>query len=123
MNEDKCRCQCKELIDKGIWDKRFIWDSSNCECEYDKSCHTGEYLEYKNRKCKKMLVDKLVEKCDENIDVKKLHPTELHSSKMIYKSTLNDFKKICSSYTAYIVLFAIFSIISRSISSVFIYFT
>ena len=23
-NKDKCICQCKELIDKGIWDKRFI---------------------------------------------------------------------------------------------------
>ena len=23
-NEDKCRCECKELIDKGICDKGFI---------------------------------------------------------------------------------------------------
>ena len=51
----------------------------------------GEYFDYKNRKCRKTLVDKLVEKCEENVDVKKLHATELHSSKMIYKSTLNDF--------------------------------
>ena len=33
-----------------------------------------------------------------------------------------DFQKICSSCTVYIVLFAIFFIISVSISSVFIYF-
>ena len=25
-NEDKCRCECKELIDKGICDKGFIWN-------------------------------------------------------------------------------------------------
>ena len=29
-NEDKCRCECKEvLIDKGICDKGFIWNPSN----------------------------------------------------------------------------------------------
>ena len=32
-NEDKCRCEYKELIDKGICDKGFIWNPSNCECE------------------------------------------------------------------------------------------
>ena len=31
-NKDKCRCECKELIDKGICDKGFIWNSNNCEC-------------------------------------------------------------------------------------------
>ena len=34
-NEDKCRCECKELIDKGTCDKGFIWNPSNCECECD----------------------------------------------------------------------------------------
>ena len=36
-NEDKCRCECKELIDKGSCDKGFIWNPSNCKCECDKS--------------------------------------------------------------------------------------
>ena len=35
-NEDKCRCEYKELIDKDVWDKAFIWNPSNCECECDK---------------------------------------------------------------------------------------
>ena len=30
-NEEKCRRECKELIDKGACDKRFIWNPSNCE--------------------------------------------------------------------------------------------
>ena len=47
-NDDKCRCECKELIDKEMCDKGFIWNPSNCECECDKSCDTGEYLDYKN---------------------------------------------------------------------------
>ena len=40
-NEDKWRCECRELIDKGVCDKGFIWNSSNCECECDKSFDIG----------------------------------------------------------------------------------
>ena len=36
-NEDKCRWECKELIDKGSCDKGFILNPSNCDCECDKS--------------------------------------------------------------------------------------
>ena len=39
----KCRCECKELTDKGMCDKGFIWNPSNCEFECDKSCDKGEY--------------------------------------------------------------------------------
>ena len=28
-NNDKCRCECKELIAKGICDKGFTWNPSN----------------------------------------------------------------------------------------------
>ena len=52
-NKDKCRCECKELIDRGVCDKGFIWNPSNCECECDKSCGTGEYLDYSSCKCRK----------------------------------------------------------------------
>ena len=34
LNEDKCRCECKELIDKGIFNKGFIWNPNNCQSEY-----------------------------------------------------------------------------------------
>ena len=67
-NEDKYMCECKELIDKDVCDKGFIWNPSNCECEYDKSCDIGEYLDYSNCKCRKKLVDKLIEECTENIE-------------------------------------------------------
>ena len=60
-NDDKYRCECKELIDKGVCDKGFIWNPSNCECEFDKSCNFGKYLDYKNCKCRKKIIDKLVE--------------------------------------------------------------
>ena len=64
QSNDKYRCECKELIDKGICDKGFIWNPSHCECECDKSCDVGEYLKFKN--CRKRLIDKLVEECIEN---------------------------------------------------------
>ena len=97
-NNDRCRCECKKLIDKGI------------KC--DRSCDTGQYLDYKNCKCRKKLVDKLVEECGKNI-------TE---NEMVYNGTLNDYKKVCNSCTIYIGLFALAFLIIFSISSAFIYF-
>ena len=41
-NDDKFRWECKELIDKGMFDKGFIWNPSNCECECDKACDVSE---------------------------------------------------------------------------------
>ena len=61
-----------ELIDKGTCHKGFIWNPSNCECECYKSCDSSEYLDYKNCKCKKRLVDKLDDECTENIDERRL---------------------------------------------------
>ena len=50
------------------WDKRFIWNTSNCECECDKLCDVRQYLDYKNFKYRRKLIDKLVEECGENIE-------------------------------------------------------
>ena len=116
-NEDKCRCECKELIDKGMCDKGFIWNPSNCECEFDKSCDIGEYLDYKNCKCRNKLGHKLVEECSENIDGNKI----LHNE-TLNVIPLNDYKKVCNSCSIYPVLFAVFFISSICTSSVFIYF-
>ena len=52
---------------KGVCEKGSIWNPSNCEWKCDKSCDVGEYLDYENCKCREKLVDKLVEKCTENI--------------------------------------------------------
>ena len=109
-NNEKCRCECKELIDKGRCDKEFVWNSSIYECECDKSCGIGQYLDYK--KCRKELINRLVEECGEDID----------ENELIYNVTLNDHRKVCNSCTLYIVLLVIFLIKSISISSAFIYF-
>ena len=59
-NSDKRRCECKELIEKSRYNKRFIWISSNCEFECGKSSDVKEYLDYGNSKCREKLVEKLV---------------------------------------------------------------
>ena len=49
--------RCKELIDKGLCDKGFVWNPSNRDCECDKSCDVGGYLDYENCKCRETLID------------------------------------------------------------------
>ena len=71
-NKDKCWCECKELIDKGVCDKGFIRNPSNCEFEYHKACDVGEYLDHENCKCRKKLVAPLIEECTEIAEEVKL---------------------------------------------------
>ena len=101
-NVDKYRCECKELIDKGVCDKGFIFNLSNCECECDKSCSSGEYLDFSNCKCRKKLVDPLVEECTENIE----------ETKLVNITVENENNGRCNSYVVYMVLIFIFFIIS-----------
>ena len=116
-NEDKCRCESKELINKGMYDKGFIWNPSNCEFECDKSCDIGEYLDYKNCNCGKRITDKLPEACSENI-----YENETLGIIPLNAIPLNVYKKVCNSFMVYIVLFVVFLITSICICSVFMYF-
>ena len=63
-NDDKCRCEWKELIDTGKCCNGFIWNPSICEC--DKSCDVAEYLDYANSRCRKRL-NKLVLECEDEM--------------------------------------------------------
>ena len=83
-----------------------------CECECDKSCDVGEYLDYANCKCRKRLIYELVEKCDDDID----------GNQMVYNATLNDCRSVCKSCTLYIVLLIITFIIIIGISGACFYF-
>ena len=106
-NKDKCRCECKELIDKGMCDKGFIWNPSNCECGCYKLCDVGQILDYKHCKCRKRLIDKLVEECSESIDGNKMLPNETLNAILLNTIPLNDYKKVRASCTLYIVSFAV----------------
>ena len=87
-NNEKCRWECRELIKIGRRDKGFVWNHSDCDCECDKSCDVGEYLDFKNCKCRKK-IDELVEEFSGNID----------GNEMIYNSTLNNYENLCNSCT------------------------
>ena len=104
-NKTNCRCECKELIDKAVYDKGFIWNPSICECECDKSSDVGEYLDYENCNCRKKLVDKLVDECTESIDEVKIAEVTLTEKVLAY----------C------IVLFSISFTINVGISTYFVY--
>ena len=95
------------MIDKGVCDKAYTWNPSNCECKCDKSCDVGEYLDYENCKCRKRLVDELVDECDENIDEVKI---------------VSESKNKCNYCILYIVLFSIFFIIDVGIAAYFVYY-
>ena len=112
-NKNKCRCECKELINKGICDKGFIWNPSNCECECDKNCDIGEYLDYENCKCRKKLVDKLIDECTETIEEVKL--AEITLAK-------NENENKCSSCKVYIVLMIVVFTIFIGITIYLVYY-
>ena len=83
------------------------------ECECDKSCDIGEYLNYSNCKCRKKLFDKLVEGCAENIE----------ETRLVEKTSAeNENKHKCSSCIQYIVLFSIFFTVSIRIATYSAYF-
>ena len=57
-----CKCRCR--LDESVSNNKQRWNEDKCRCECDKSCNIGEYLDYKNCKCAKMIIDKLVEDCN-----------------------------------------------------------
>ena len=67
---------------------------------------------YAHCKCRKILIDKLVEECSENID----------ENELVYNATFNDYEKVCNSCTICIVLLTICFIIDVYISSICFYF-
>ena len=96
-------------------DEGFVWNPSNCDCECDKLCDIGEYLDYKNCKCRRKIIDKLVEECSENID----------GNEMLYNETLDIISvsdnKTSDSCILYIILFSMFLTIIKS-TAIYVYF-
>ena len=93
-------------------DKDFIWNPSNCECERDKTCDISEYLDDENCKCRKKLVDKLIDECSETVE-------EVKQAKITLAKNENSYK--CSSCTVYIVLMiVVFTILPELLLILFI---
>ena len=69
------------------------------ECEWDESCNINKYLDYSDCKCKKKLIDPLVEECTKNINETSL-----------VKKTLGKTEDRCDSFVVYRALFWTFFI-------------
>ena len=102
----------KDLVNKMVCNKGYIWNPNNCASECDKSCGIGQYLDYKNYICRNSLLDKLVEECINVTD------GDTAYNKTLITTSSND----CFSCTPYIVLFQAFLSISVTISGAFVYF-
>ena len=114
-NEDKCKCECKELVDKQECNRGFIWNPSDCNCECNKSYNLSQYLDYKNCKCRKKAAYSLAEECDKNTDKNEVIHNETLSIKEYNKSANSD---PCKPY----VSLSIFFNVSITISDTFVYF-
>ena len=109
-NNDKCGCECKESFDKGVCDKGYTWNPSNCECECDKACEFGEYLDYENCKCRRKLVHKLVDECNETVD-EETSLVKINSTKWKHNSCI-----------LHIVFFPTLFTINIGIAACFVYY-
>ena len=54
QNDDKCRCEYKELINKGKFGDGFVENPSIYECK--QSSDIGEYLDYANVRVENVLL-------------------------------------------------------------------
>ena len=79
----------------------------------DKACDVSKYLDHENCKCRKKLVDKLVDERAETVEEAKIAKITLAKNENKYK---------CSSCTLYIVLFLILFTINVGIGIYFTYF-
>ena len=110
----KFKCECKELIDKCLRDKGYIFNSINCKCEYHKSCNTSQYLDYLDCQCKNKIIDLIVEKCTEYDDDKtKLVNITDNQTKIVNKTVKNSCK-------VYIVL-TVVSIVISTVYTIYLF--
>ena len=95
-NKDKCRCEC--LIDKK-YDNNFVWNPSNCKCEYkEKAAHL------------------LTEECEDVIDNKTLSIKKYNKTLSIKE---NNSINSCTPFFASSILFLL---VNAIITGLFIYF-
>ena len=87
-NKDKCRCEC--LVNKK-WDNNFVWNPSNCKCEY-----------------KKKAVHLLAEECKEIIDNKTV-PIKIYNKTVSIKENIS--LDSCKPFVASSVLFLLVTVI------------
>ena len=81
--------------------------------ECDKNCGVSEYLDYENCKCRKKLVDKIIDECAETIDETKL-------ANITFTENENNYQ--CGSCIVYIVLMIVAFTVSTGITVHLVYY-
>ena len=76
--------------------------------ECDKNCDIGEYLDHENCKCRKKLVDKLIDECTETIE-------EIKLANVTFTENENNYEHISCKF--YIVLMIVVFIIFTGITA------
>ena len=113
------------LISRTNETRHIKWhETCKCNCRLDTSaiiskggmkiqCEAGEYLDYENCKCRKRLLNKLVEECTKNVEGVKLVGITLFEHENVCK---------CSSCKLYITLFSLIVTITIAIGTYFVYY-
>ena len=72
-----------------------MWNPSTCECQCDKWCKSGQYLDHKNCICKNKFIGRVIEEC----------------TSVINETMINNNKdNIINNNNTYLILFIIFLI-------------
>ena len=95
LNDDTSRCDCNEDF-AGIMScaKGCMWNPSTCECQCDKWCKQGQYLDHKNCVCKNKLIGRVTEE----------------STIVINETMINNNKDNITNNNTYLILFIVFLI-------------
>ena len=72
----------------------FMWNPSTCECQCDKWCKSGQYLDHKNCICKNKLIGRVIEQC----------------TSVINETMINNKGNITNNNNTYLILFIVFLI-------------
>ena len=71
-----------------------MWNPSICECQCDKRCKPGQYLDHKNYVCKNKLIGRVIEEC----------------TSVINETMINNNKDNITNNNTYLILFIVFLI-------------
>ena len=77
-----------------------MWNPSTCECQCDKWCKQGQYLDHKNCVCKNKLIGRVIEECTSIIN-----ETMINNNKDNITNNNNN-----NNYNTYLILFIVFLI-------------
>ena len=104
----------KEYVIKDLFGILVTTDKNCYNCECDKNCGFSKYFDHENCKCRKKIVDKLIDECTETIEEVKL-------ANITFTENENSYYK-CSSCKVYIVLMIVIFTIFTGIIISFVYY-